>query len=372
MSALALGLGVNTLSASPSAILSYYNGGPDAPARPVITAGNATIVVTFTAPADNGLPITGYAVTCVSTNGGTTGSKTAGSSPVTVVGVSNARTYTCDVTATNGAGTSAPSPVSKAVIVGVPAAPTVTNVLGGAAALTVSFLANTNNGSAITSYTVSCVSSHGSAPGAASAATSPITVTGLTDGMSYTCLVTATNARGVSPPAKAGPVVVAAPSRNLASCSGDRGTLRVSPGLLLSVNKQHTFTLTAVLGKCSGPYVRAARVSVSFRSKRPVSCDNAIGVPDVGSGTLTWTAPVGMGDSRAKIQLVIASTAGHTATAHLDGAVTSAGNLFAHAQLAGTVKLDQGIGRGGDCASATRLDTFRVAAITITITITLS
>ena len=280
----------------------------------MITAGDATILVTFVPPADNGLPITGYAVTCVSSNGGTTASTVAGSSPVTVEGASNAKTYTCEVTATNGAGTSPPSPASNAVIVGVPAAPTITNTIGSAGALTVSFVANANDGSAITSYRVSCVSSNGGVPGALSAATSPIKVTGLTNGSTYTCLVTATNASGVSPPARVGPVVAAAPSHILASCSGTSGTVRVAPGLLLAVNNQHTFTLTAVLGNCSGPYVRAARVSLSFRSKRPVSCDNALGIPDNGSGTLTWTAPAGMGNSRAKTQLVIASTSGHTAT----------------------------------------------------------
>ena len=37
---------------------------PSAPAQPTVTRGNAQIVVTFTAPADNGSPITSYTATC--------------------------------------------------------------------------------------------------------------------------------------------------------------------------------------------------------------------------------------------------------------------------------------------------------------------
>ena len=48
---------------------------------------------------------------------------------------------------------------------------------------------------------------------------------------------------------------------NLASCTGRSGNLRVSPGLLLDVNKPHTLRLSATFGQCSGPYVKAAKLA---------------------------------------------------------------------------------------------------------------
>ena len=79
---------------------------------------------------------------------------------------------------------------------GVPGAPTIGTATGGNASASVTFTAPANNGgSAITSYTVT--SSPGSLTG--TGASSPITVSGLTNGTAYTFTVTATNATGTGP-----------------------------------------------------------------------------------------------------------------------------------------------------------------------------
>src|ERR1700722_12713371 len=79
-----------------------------------------------------------------------------------------------------------------------PGAPTIGTATAGNAQATVSFTAPASTGgSAITGYTATCVSQ------SVSGTASPITVTGLSNGTSYTCTATATNAFGISAPSAA-------------------------------------------------------------------------------------------------------------------------------------------------------------------------
>ncbi|MFP5039674.1 fibronectin type III domain-containing protein [Parasediminibacterium sp. JCM 36343] len=75
-----------------------------------------------------------------------------------------------------------------------PGAPTITNAVSGTGQATISFTAPAANGSAITGYTIT--SSPSVSLTQSSTTTSPITVTGLTNGISYTFTITATNSNG--------------------------------------------------------------------------------------------------------------------------------------------------------------------------------
>src|SRR5260221_12768908 len=85
--ALVLGICVNAL---PAAAVGPTV--PDAPTITGITIGQNTVSVDFDANADGGAAITGFTVTCDSSDGGTTRSATDTASPITVSALTNAST----------------------------------------------------------------------------------------------------------------------------------------------------------------------------------------------------------------------------------------------------------------------------------------
>lgn len=82
---------------------------PGAPTSPSVSNGDGRVIVSFTAPSDNGgTAVTSYLVTCTSSLGATV-SASASQSPVTVTGLSNGGVYSCFVQARNVIGASAAS-----------------------------------------------------------------------------------------------------------------------------------------------------------------------------------------------------------------------------------------------------------------------
>jgi uncharacterized protein (TIGR02145 family) len=165
---------------------------PGAPTGVVATAGNTSASVALVAPTNNGgSAITSYTVT--SNPGGITAT---GTSPINVTGLTNGTSYTFTVVATNTVGSSASSAPSTAVTPATaPDAPTGVVATAGNTSASVAFVApSSTGGSVITGYTVT------SSPGGITAmgTTSPINVTGLTNGTAYTFTVVATNAVGNS------------------------------------------------------------------------------------------------------------------------------------------------------------------------------
>jgi hypothetical protein len=183
----------------------YYTAPPGPPTGVSATAGNGQATVTWTAPSNGGSPITSYAVISSADNiTDVAGTATS----ATVTGLTNGTSYTFTVQAYNAVGYSALSAPSNAVTpVGPPAAPVVSGWTVGNGEITIDWSAPDNDGGEpLTGYTIT-MQPGGATYQAAATATSD-TITGLTDGTSYTFSMTAANSLGTGPASAAvGPVI---------------------------------------------------------------------------------------------------------------------------------------------------------------------
>ena len=162
-------------------------GVPERPAPPrVEEVRDQTVVLTWSAPADNGAPITGYRVEAAGV------SQECGTTTCTIGGLTNDVEYTFTVTAVNKVGDSEPSGPSATARPDVkperPAAPVLTF---GDGELDVEWTTPESRGSAVSSYDLQIAPSPGG--GQISVSGNSHTWTGLENGKSYTVRVRAHN-----------------------------------------------------------------------------------------------------------------------------------------------------------------------------------
>jgi hypothetical protein len=284
--------------------------------------GEATI--SFTAPTSNGgSAITSY--TATSSPDGITGTVSqSGSGFITVTGLTNGTPYTFRVTSTNTAAENVTSLASNAVTpFGVPDAPTNVTAVAGNQQATVTFTApESNGGSTITSYTATS-SPDGKTGTVSQSVNGTLTVTGLTNGTTYTFTVTASNSAGTSgassasnavipstvpDPPTIGIVVSTAPGKAMVSFTapanngflpitsytatslpeGHTGTISQDGGngsitvTGLTQGTEYTFTITAT--NANGPSEKSA-ISTSVTSKQIALGDS------YGGGKVVYIAP---------------------------------------------------------------------------------
>ena len=354
---------------------------PGAPTAVNATAGqNASSLVSWTAPSSNGgAAISRYTVT--SSPGTLT--CTSATTSCTVNALTNGTNYTFTVTATNSAGTSASSVASAPVVpVGPPSAPTgVTATAGKNTYSVVSWSVPTSNGgSPISQYTVT------SAPGAitASCANSPCTVTGLTNGTSYTFTVTASNGTGTGPASAASPAIVpigppGAPTAVTAvgaqngvslvswvppSSNGGAAissyTVTSSPGGYtcstastsctvsgLTNGSGYSFTVSATNSAGVGnPSTSSATIVPSTVPSAPTSVTAVAGL---GSATISWGAPSSNGGAAISSYTVTSSPGAISATCA--GSPCTVGGLTGGTSYSFTVKATNASGSTSSTAS---------------------
>ncbi|MCU1370617.1 MAG: Alkaline phosphatase [Ilumatobacteraceae bacterium] len=174
---------------------------PGAPTGVSGTPGNAKVDLSWTAPGSSGgSAITGYTVTpYIGASAQTAVVFSSTATAQTITGLTNGTAYTFKVKATNASGTGADSAASAAVTPRtVPGAPTAVTATPGDTTVSLSWTAPASNGgSAITGYTVTPyigIVAQSDRIFASTATTQ--TITGLTNGTSYTFRVKATNAAG--------------------------------------------------------------------------------------------------------------------------------------------------------------------------------
>lgn len=128
-------------------------GVPDAPGTPTVTSvQDRTVVVSFSAPSNNGAEITKYTVRSV---GGSAYSKECGSTTCTLDGLTNNVEYSFQVTATNRVGESEPSGASAVARPDArPDTPTPPTLVFGDKSLDVSWTTPTTPGSPVERYTL--------------------------------------------------------------------------------------------------------------------------------------------------------------------------------------------------------------------------
>ena len=304
---------------------------PGAPTGLTATPSSGQVALSWTAPGSNGgQAISDYVIEYkLSTDGGWTtyvdGTSTTPS--VTIAGLTNGSVYNFRISAVNLVGQGTASSVATATPSTAPGAPTGASAVRGNAQATVSFTAPASDGgSAITSYTVT--SSPGGFTGTGSG--SPIVVSGLTNGTSYTFTVTATNPAGTSPASAATTAVTPAaapgaptsvsatpgngsasvaftpPAANGSTITGY--TVTSSPGGLtgtgsaspitvsgLTNGTPYTFTVTATNSVGTGSASSASSSVVPATvAGAPTSLVTTPGQSQIG---LSWTAPSSNGGS---------------------------------------------------------------------------
>ena len=200
----------STLSSSSSQKI----GVPSDPTITGITPGDNTLSVAFTAPTStNGASITNYEY---STNNGSTWSTrspTSTSSPLVISsGVSNGTTYTVAIRAVNSNGSGVTSNLVQAVpanSVVAPAAPTISSITAGNTQASVVFTPGSDGGASITNYKYSINGGSTWVTPSPAVTSSPLVITGLTNGTSYSISIKAVNSAGDGAAATAVSVVPA-------------------------------------------------------------------------------------------------------------------------------------------------------------------
>jgi len=206
---------------------------PGAPTDLVATGGNRTLSIAFSIN-NGGSAITNYSYSITGVGGTYIAfSPARTSSPVTITTtngttlLTNGTNYTVYLKAINAIGTGAASDPVIATPFTVPNSPVVLSVIPGEQSLFINFTPSSNGGSAITNYSYSINGANGTYI-LLNTTSSPLTITGLTNGTLYTIHLKAINAAGssITPTFRNGiPSTVASPPINIVATPSNQSII---------------------------------------------------------------------------------------------------------------------------------------------------
>jgi len=214
--------------------------------------------------------------------------------------------------------------LTSVLVAQTPAAPTITSITTSSGTLSVAFTAGATNGSAITNYEFSTNNGANWTVRSPTATTSPISISGLTNGTAYNVRIRAVNAAGAGDSSTA---VSATPSAVVVS--GD-ATLTSTYGQAASTGTYtssggtgpyaYTLSASATGVSISGGVVTASASTPAGTYVRNVVSTDSAGTPQSGTQQLTITI------SKALTTITI-SLPGSATDAALGGAITITANV---------------------------------------------
>ena len=304
----------NKVSAMPNVV-------PGAPTIGITNIGDQRVVVNWSTPINGGTTITKYVLDVSGPTTITPIDVPYGTNTYDISGLSNGTNYTFYVYAVNVEGSSLSSNKVSAIPYGVPFAPITTLTGFGDRFVDISWSVPYNNGSSIQQYIVDVSSSTTKYDVSYSSTTTSAHFVGLTNGLTYTFYVYATNAAGKSLNSnniQAIPNVIPAAPSSISGTPGDRAvtlswsqtsafaagiiyTVTSNPGGFTSTSTTTTATVNGLTNNifytftidASNSAGHNSAVSGSYKPnlKPPAPTIQSVGTFDQ-SITVSWTQPV--------------------------------------------------------------------------------
>jgi titin len=206
---------------------------PSQPTGLAGTSGNQQATISFTAGFNGGSPITNYQYSINNGATFTAFSPAQTTSTVTITGLTNGTSYQILLKAVNVKGAGTASAAVSVTPSTTPSQPTGLTGTAGNQQATISFTAGSTGGSPITNYEYSTNNGVTFTAFSPVQTTSPVTITGLTNGTTYAIVLRALNANGSGIPSAA---VSVTPSTTPSQPTGVVGT---------AGNQQATISFTA-------------------------------------------------------------------------------------------------------------------------------
>ncbi len=314
---------------------------PTAPTISSITGAPSALSVAFSAPASTGgSTLLNYEY---STDNGTTWTSrtpAATTSPISITGLTNGTAYQVVIRAVNAIGSGAASSAVSGTPFTTPGAPSISSVTSAHLSLSVAFSAPASTGgSTLLNYEYSTDNGTTWTSRTPAATTSPISITGLTNGTAYQVRLRAVNAAGAG---TASTAVAGTPqwSAMAASCSGCSSTTVVAGG---RTYQQFTFsasgsmTITTPGSDASIDYLVVGAGGGGSTNGGNGGAGGSGGQTRNGSLAVTagsYTATVGLGGAGSSTYNVPGATGGSssfgsiTATGGCSGAASGCGMYY--------------------------------------------